>query len=86
MRLDSIEGAELTTQELPEELYWYQHDVGISDKALFAGAFVKVCGEIVPHTAYRAFLIRHFNTTASNVYDQKALSDEFEAFVHNIYE
>lgn len=84
MKISLIEGGEINKKKLPEELYWYQHDRGVSDKSLFAGDFIKVAGEVVPHTAYRAFLIRHFDTSIRNVYDQKTLTEEFDRFVENL--
>lgn len=84
MRVSSVEGGEINKKKLPETLYWYQHGAGVSDKTLFAGDFIKVAEEIVPHTAYRAFLIRHFDTTVSGVYDQKSLTEEFDRFVENL--
>ena len=62
--------------ELPETLYWYQHDKGVSDKDLFAGSNIMVAGKVISHTMYRAFLIRHFDEKLK-VYDQKALSEEW---------
>ncbi len=84
LKISTIVGGEINKKKLPEELYWYQHDRGVSDKSLFAGDFIKVAGEVVPHTAYRSFLIRHFDTSVSNVYDQKALAEEFDKFVENL--
>ena len=85
-RLEGIEGGMMEKKNIPEELYWYQHDKGISDKELFAGDKLLVSNEVVPHTAYRAFLIRHFDTAISKVYDQKTLNLEFDDFIENLKE
>lgn len=83
-RIENIEGGVIEKKAIPEELYWYQHDKGISDKDLFTGDKLLVANEVVPHTAYRAFLIRHFDTSVSKLYDQKALDAEFDKFVENL--
>lgn len=69
---------------LPDNLYWYQHDRGVSDKALFSGENIKICGTIVPQLMYRAFLIRHFDNEIKHLYDQKALTEEWDSFVANL--
>ena len=66
---------------LPDSLYWYRHDKGISDETLFAGESIEVNGTIVNQTMYRAFLIRHFDNEIKGLYDQKALEEEWEKFI-----
>lgn len=82
-RIINIEGGIIEKKQLPEELYWYQHDKGVSDKDLFSGDKLLVDNKVVPHTAYRAFLIRHLNMK-TKVYEQKALAEEFDNFVENL--
>ena len=65
---------------IPDELYWYSHERGVSDQSLFQpGADIVVCGKVIKQTLYRAFLIRHFAETTHN--DQKALTEEWEHFL-----
>lgn len=71
---------------IPENLYWYRHDTGVSDKSFFSNKDILMCGKVVEQTLYRAFLIRHFGTTTLNSYDQKALTKEWESFIMNIEE
>ena len=67
-------------EKVPENLYWYQHIEGVSDKDLFAGQTIIVDKVSVSQTLYRAFLIRHFNTDVKNQYDQVSLSEDWESF------
>lgn len=83
MKLSSMNGERILRHSLPEELYWYQHEKGISDKELFVGSRLLIGDNVVDHTMYRAFLSRHFGTTAENVYDQKALNMEWNHFLCN---
>lgn len=77
MKLSGLGLAPITKHKLPEELYWYHHEKGVSDKSLFAGETIMVNGKAINHTMYRAFLIRHFDNEIKGVYDQKVLDNEF---------
>lgn len=70
--------------DIPENLYWYQHEKGVSDERLLAGENIVVEGKIINQTMYRAFLIRHFDNEVSGNYSQKALIDEWREFVSNL--
>ena len=66
--------------ELPEELYWYQHDAGIADSDLFDGVNIIVANKVVNQNLYRAFLIRYYDS-AIKVYQQKAATEEWNHFL-----
>lgn len=70
--------------QLPDNLYWYQHDKGISDKDLFPGINISVCNTVLSQIMYRAFLIRHFDNAIPNLYDQKSLCEEWDTFICNL--
>lgn len=69
---------------IPENLYWYQHEKGVSDERLFTGKDVVVEGKTINQTIYRAFLIRHFDNGIAGNYNQKALRDEWCGFMNNL--
>lgn len=68
--------------DIPEELYWYTHDKGVSDKENFAGKKIIVNGIIVEQTMYRAFLISHFDDKIK-VFNQKSLAEDWDNFIKN---
>lgn len=81
MKLKSFNLEPINRYELPEALYWYRHDKGVSDKDLFAGSIINIEGTTLSQTLYRAYLIRHYDK--AGYYDQKALTEEWESFVKN---
>ena len=85
-KLDAkLEGAHLAPiarHKLPEELYWYRHDVGTSGEDLFQGEQVVVHDEQVDQTLYRAYLALHYDEGAKR-YDERALDDGWESFVRH---
>lgn len=62
---------------IPEELYWYRHDKGKSDKELFAGEKILVNGSVIEQSIYRAFILRYFDTSLL-VYHQKEIESAWE--------
>lgn len=71
----------ITRYTLPEDLYWYHHGVGISNKDLFPGENILVEGRIINHTIYRAFLIRHFE---NGMYNRDTLIKDWSSFVDKL--
>lgn len=47
--------------DIPEELYWYRHDTGVSDRDFFKNATVSLYGTEINQTMYRAFLMKNYN-------------------------
>ena len=80
MKLSSLGLNPINRYTIPEKLYWYRHDSGISDKQLFTGESMTIDGSAINQTMYRAYLIRHYDVIGE-CYNQKALMDEWEHFV-----
>ena len=71
--------AAVEKQTIPENLYWYQHMKGVSDKALYKGGeTVTIDGVKINQTLYRAFLVRRFNQNVEKLYDQASLAEDWE--------
>lgn len=69
---------EIEKRKVPNELYWYRHDIGTSDQELMNDSLIQVAGKNIDQTLYRAFLIRFFE---NGTYDQNAICDAWEKFL-----
>lgn len=67
------------TYKIPENRYWYRHDTGLSDENFFKSGDIVMCGHLVSQTAYRAFLIRHFDEVEGE-YNRDVLAREWNDF------
>lgn len=74
-----IYGLSVTKVKISEDLYWYQHDVGISSKALLATHNCSIAGIDVSQTAYRAWLLLGYDPE-NNEYDQAKLREIWPSF------
>lgn len=72
-------GLSVTKVTIPKDLYWYQHDVGISSKALLATHNCSIAGIEVSQTAYRAWLLLGYDPE-NNEYDQAKLREIWPPF------
>lgn len=57
--------------------YWYKHDIDGNDKDSFVDDKVLINGQSYPHTAYRAVILRHYN---SRGYDTDLILEEWERY------
>lgn len=83
MKLSGLGLNPVNRYTIPEKLYWYRHDSGISDKQFFSGESMTIEGSVINQTMYRAFLIRHYDVI-DECYNQKALTEEREDFINLI--
>lgn len=81
MKLSGLGLNPINRYTIPEKLYWFRHDSGLSDKRIFTGENITIGKTIINQTMYRAFLIRHFDEIGG-CYNQKALMDEWEYFIN----
>lgn len=66
--------------DIPENLYWYNHITGVSDKEPFNSSKVSPDNTVsVSQTAYRAFLITRFEKDIV-AYNQKSCYNDYEHF------
>lgn len=50
--------------DISEELFWYRHDTGVSDKDFFKNATISLYGTELSQTMYRAFLMKNYDAEA----------------------
>ena len=63
---------------IPESEYWYSHEYNTSREEALSNLYIKVEGQTILQTAYRAFLITR---RKGNKYDLAACQADFKAFV-----
>lgn len=63
--------------KIPERLYWYHHEKGVSEEQFFPGEDILVNGKVINQTLYRALLIRHYEE--SKGYDQNGIEENWKA-------
>ncbi len=73
-------GTGINKINIPESEYWYSHEYNTSREEALSNLYIKVEGQTILQTAYRAFLITRRN---KNKYDLSACQKDFDAFVKN---
>lgn len=63
--------------KIPERLYWYHHEKGVSEEQFFPGEDILVNGKVINQTLYRALLIRHYEEAKG--YDQNGIEENWKA-------
>lgn len=56
----------VTKVHIKDKDYWYDHTKDMENPAAFTGDMVRIADDVIPHTAYRAFLVRFYNGTYNN--------------------
>ena len=68
--------------KVKDELYWYRHDLGVSDKDNLSEETIIIKGIPVNQTIYRAFLILFYDKK-NQTYLQPELAENFEIFTQS---
>lgn len=69
---------EVEKRKVPEDLFWYRHDIGASDPELMNDTLIQVAGKNIDQTLYRAFLIPFL---VNGTYDQEGICEAWESFL-----